>query len=110
MSASPLTKNGSSMPPKTGYSPLDDPRVLGWGSIVLVLLVWELAARLSGVSALYLPRPSQIVVALIAMFGSGGLAVDLGVTLWRIFAGFAIALVAVRCSACGSPLPFARVR
>lgn len=94
MSASPLTKGGSAAPPKTGYSPLDDPRVLGWGSIALVLLVWELVARLSGVSALYLPRPSQIVVALIAMFGSGGLAIDLGVTLWRIFAGFAIALVA----------------
>ncbi|MGC1466980.1 MAG: ABC transporter permease [Pseudolabrys sp.] len=73
---------------------LDNPRFLGWGSIVLVLLVWELVARLTGVSALYLPRPSQIIVTLIAMFGSGGLAIDLGVTLWRIFAGFAIALVA----------------
>jgi NitT/TauT family transport system permease protein len=73
---------------------LDDPRVLGWGSIVLVLLFWELTARLTGVSALYLPRPSQILVALVYLFGSGGLAVDLGVTLWRIFAGFAIALFA----------------
>ena len=73
---------------------LDNPRFLGWGSIVLVLLVWELVARLTGVSALYLPRPSQIIVTLIAMFGSGGLAIDLGATLWRIFAGFAIALVA----------------
>ncbi|HET7850421.1 MAG TPA: ABC transporter permease [Pseudolabrys sp.] len=72
----------------------DNRRVLGWGSIVVVLLVWELLARVSGVSALYLPRPSQILVTLVAMFSSGGLALDLGVTLWRIFAGFAIALVA----------------
>lgn len=86
-------KDSRAPPAKTAYSPLDDPRVLGWGSIVLVLVAWEMAARLAGVSALYLPRPSQIVVALVTLFGSGGLAVDLGATLWRIFAGFAIALV-----------------
>lgn len=80
-------------PARSRRSPLDDPRVLGWGSIALVLIVWELAARLSAVSPLYLPRPSQIVAALVAMFASGGLALDLGITLWRIFAGFAIALV-----------------
>src|SRR5215467_1526809 len=92
MSLSPLAKGD--VPARTrGYALLDDPRVLGWGSIVLVLVVWELVARLFNVSALYLPRPSQIVVALATLFGSGGLAYDLGVTLWRIFAGFAIALV-----------------
>lgn len=74
-------------------NPLDDPRVLGWGSVVLVLAVWEIAAWLTGVNSLYLPRPSQIVVALVTMFASGGLVVDLLMTLYRIFAGFAIALV-----------------
>jgi len=93
MSVSPLAKDDAPVRTKPGYALLDDPRVLGWGSIVLVLVVWELAARLFNVSALYLPRPSQIVVALVTLFGSGGLAYDLGVTLWRIFAGFAIALV-----------------
>src|SRR3569832_1891073 len=72
---------------------LDDPRVLGWGSVVLVLAFWEITARLTGVNSLYLPRPSQIVVALIAMFQTGGLFYDLLVTLYRIFAGFGIALV-----------------
>lgn len=72
---------------------LDDPRVLGWGSVVLVIAFWEIAARLTGVNSLYLPRPSQIVVALIAMFSTGGLLTDLLMTLYRIFAGFAIALV-----------------
>lgn len=91
MSVSPLAKDGAI--PKSGYALFDDPRVLGWGSIVLVLAAWELAARLFNVSALYLPRPSQIVVALVTLFGSGGLSYDLGATLWRIFAGFAIALV-----------------
>lgn len=93
MSISPVAKNDAPVRTKAGYALLDDPRVLGWGSIILVLVVWELTARLFNVSALYLPRPSQIVVALITLFGSGNLAYDLGVTLWRIFAGFAIALV-----------------
>ena len=92
MSVPPLAKDGAPVRSKA-YALLDDPRVLGWGSIVLVLLAWELIARLFNVSALYLPRPSQIVVALVTLFGSGGLTYDLGVTLWRIFAGFVIALV-----------------
>lgn len=92
MSAPPTTKEGASRQPKPGYALLDDPRVLGWGSMALVLVMWELAAHLFNVSALYLPRPSQIVVALVTLFGSGGLTYDLGATLWRIFAGFTIAL------------------
>ena len=75
------------------WKPLDDPRVLGWGSVVLALALWEIAARVTGVNSLYLPRPSQIVVALVTMFATGGLLVDLAMTLYRIFAGFAIALV-----------------
>jgi NitT/TauT family transport system permease protein len=71
----------------------DDPRVLGWGSVALVLMIWEVGALLTGVNALYLPRPSQIVVALFNMFYTGGLTTDLLVTLYRIFAGFGIALV-----------------
>ena len=71
----------------------NDPRVLGWGSLILVLAAWEIIALLTGVSALYLPRPSQIIVTVIAMFATGGLVADLVVTLGRIFGGFAIALV-----------------
>ncbi len=71
----------------------DDERVLGWGSVALVIVIWELAARLSGVSPLYLPKPTQIVIALIEMFRTGDLVYDLGWTLWRIFAGFGLAVV-----------------
>ena len=46
MSISPLAKDDAPARTKSGYAPLDDPRVLGWGSIVLVLVVWELTARL----------------------------------------------------------------
>jgi NitT/TauT family transport system permease protein len=78
---------------KPSASLLDDPRLLGWGAVVLVLVGWELIAILTGVNRLYLPRPTQIVVALFDMFANGRLAVDLAYTLYRIFAGFFIALV-----------------
>ncbi len=73
-------------------SMLDDPRILGWGSVALVLIAWELIAILTGVNELYLPRPTQIVVALFDMFANGRLAVDLAATLARVFGGFFIAL------------------
>jgi ABC-type nitrate/sulfonate/bicarbonate transport system permease component len=76
----------------TGPSWFDNERLLGWGSVALVILVWEITTRATGVSPLYLPRPTQIVVALFGMFATGDLHKDLLVTLWRIFAGFGIAI------------------
>jgi NitT/TauT family transport system permease protein len=57
------------------------------------LVVWEVGVALSGVPELFLPRPSVIVVALYELIVHKGLLVDLGVTLYRIFAGFALAAV-----------------
>src|SRR3954469_19528820 len=76
-------------PPRSVF---DNPRVLGWGSVALVLIAWELTAVLTGVSRLYLPRPTQIVVALVEMFANGRLFADLVATLSRVFGGFFIAL------------------
>jgi NitT/TauT family transport system permease protein len=78
--------------PNARRSLLDDPRVLGWGSVALVLIAWELIAILTGVNRLYLPRPTQIVVALVDMFANGRLLADLVATLSRVFGGFFIAL------------------
>ena len=78
--------------PNARRSLLDDPRVLGWGSVALVLIAWELTAILTGVNRLYLPRPTQIVVALFDMFANGRLLADLVATLSRVFGGFFIAL------------------
>ncbi len=88
----PTLRHAAPVPVKPAAALLDDPRVLGWGSVVLVLVAWELTALLTGVNRLYLPRPTQIVVALFDMFANGRLTVDLGYTLYRIFAGFFIAL------------------
>ncbi len=75
------------------WSWYDDERVLGWGSVALVIVIWEAYARITGVSPLYLPRPTAIVVALIEMFRNGALVVDLMWTLYRIFAGFFLAVI-----------------
>jgi len=56
------------------------------------LILWELIAILTNVNQLYLPRPTQIVIALFDMFANGGLAADLAATLARVFGGFLIAL------------------
>jgi ABC-type nitrate/sulfonate/bicarbonate transport system permease component len=98
MSGEPIAErsslSGATAPAtKPAGSLLDDPRMLGWGAVVFVLVAWELIAILTGVNRLYLPRPTQIVVALFDMFANGKLTVDLGYTLYRIFAGFFIALV-----------------
>lgn len=73
---------------------LGDPRVLAWGSVALTLVAWELIVIVAGLNPIYLPQPTRIVVALVEMFHTGGLGIDLVVTLYRIFAGFAIAVVA----------------
>lgn len=81
---------------KTNWSvrgALDRPRVLSWGAVGLFLGTWELAAAAAHVSPLYLPRPSAILVELIDMFAHDELATDLCFTLYRIFAGFFIALL-----------------
>jgi ABC-type nitrate/sulfonate/bicarbonate transport system permease component len=61
--------------------------------VVIVLFVWELVVLALDLNPIYLPRPTRIVLALVKMFTSGGLLVDLAATLGRIFGGLVIALV-----------------
>jgi NitT/TauT family transport system permease protein len=61
--------------------------------MVAVLLAWEAFVRLDRISPLYLPGPVAILRSLIEQFRNGGLATDCAITLYRIFAGFAVALV-----------------
>ena len=73
---------------------LGEPRVLGWIAVAFVLTMWEVVVAAAHLNPIYLPRPSQILVALITMFQTGDLFGDLLATLGRIFGGFAVALVA----------------
>jgi NitT/TauT family transport system permease protein len=72
---------------------LGEPRTLGWIAVAAVLVAWEAIVIALGLNPIYLPRPTRILVALEEMFRVGGLTTDLLVTLWRIFAGFVIAVV-----------------
>jgi NitT/TauT family transport system permease protein len=68
-------------------------QTIAWASMVAVLLAWEAFVRLDRISPLYLPGPVAILRSLIEQFRNGGLATDCAITLYRIFAGFAVALV-----------------
>ena len=73
---------------------IGEPRVLGWIAVAMVLIVWEIVVAIVGLNPIYLPRPTQILAALVTMFTGGGLLTDLLATLGRIFGGFAISLIA----------------
>lgn len=62
--------------------------------IVAVLLVWELFVRLGNIAVIYLPPPSTIAIYLFRMLADGTIELNLGVTLLRILAGFAVAAAA----------------
>jgi len=73
---------------------IGEPRMLAWIAVAAVLVIWEVAVSVADINPIYLPRPTRIVAALIEMFRSDRLLVDLLITLGRIFGGFAIALIA----------------
>ena len=72
---------------------LGEPRVVGWVAVAFVLIMWEVVVVAAHLNPIYLPRPTHILIALLAMFKTGDLLSDLLATLGRIFGGFAIALI-----------------
>ncbi len=62
-------------------------------TIVGFLVAWQLFVDLRGIPPIYLPAPTAIARALVAMTLDGSLPFHLGVTLLRIFAGFAVAAI-----------------
>jgi sulfonate transport system permease protein len=63
---------------------------LSWLAPLLLLSVWELSARFGGLSPHILPAPSKIVLTAAKLIGNGSLVDDLGISLARAAAGFAI--------------------
>jgi NitT/TauT family transport system permease protein len=68
-------------------------RTIGWLALALVLGAWEFSAYSLNINPIYLPRPTAIVATMVRLFAEERLTVDLGVTLYRIFAGCGIAIV-----------------
>ena len=68
--------------------------LLPWLVVAAFIAAWELVVRLRGIPPIYLPAPSVIADELVRMTANGTIALHLGVTLLRIFVGFALAAVA----------------
>ena len=62
-------------------------------TIVAVVAAWEALVRLRGIAPIYLPAPSSVFVYLSRMIADGSMPYHLGITLLRIFVGFALAAV-----------------
>ena len=62
-------------------------------TIVAVVVAWEALVRLRGIAPIYLPAPSSVFVYLSRMIADGSMPYHLGITLLRIFVGFALAAV-----------------
>ncbi len=66
---------------------------IGWSALSLAafVLLWQIAAMLAGTRLL--PTPAQVGAALVAAARQGALAYHVGVTLARVLASFAIAIL-----------------
>lgn len=66
-----------------------------WGLVspVLVLGLWEFAGWLGWTSPILLPRPSQIIAALVALVASGGILAPLAHTVGLFVAGYTLAVL-----------------
>jgi NitT/TauT family transport system permease protein len=62
-------------------------------TVVIFVLAWEIWVRARGIAPIYLPAPSAIATYLYRMIVDGSMLYNLGITLVRIFAGFALAAV-----------------
>ena len=60
-------------------------------SIAIILVAWESAARLKLTPPLFLPSVTAVVATLAEVIADGSLPLDLAVSLYRTFAGLALA-------------------
>ncbi|SAL35494.1 binding-protein-dependent transport system inner membrane protein [Caballeronia sordidicola] len=65
-------------------------RYVSWGMPVLLLIVWELFARLGALSPNVLPAPSKVALTAFQLVKEGRLLGDMAVSLLRAATGFVI--------------------
>lgn len=63
---------------------------LSWLAPLTLVIVWEILAQRGWLSPQVLPAPSKVIKTAFKLLTSGSLPTDLGVSLLRVFAGFAI--------------------
>lgn len=65
---------------------------------VLILAYWQIVVTNGAVSPIFLPKPGEVYIALVAAVQDGSLPTDMFATLYRLLAGFAIGAL------CGVPI------
>jgi ABC-type nitrate/sulfonate/bicarbonate transport system permease component len=63
-------------------------------SVAIILAAWQAAAQLKLTPPLFLPPVTAVVAALVETTADGSLPLDLAVSLYRAFAGLALAMLA----------------
>jgi len=61
---------------------------LPWIAPLTILLIWELFARLGGLSPNILPAPTKVAATAVKLIENGQLLPDLAISLMRALAGF----------------------
>jgi sulfonate transport system permease protein len=87
--ADPLDEVLTQRQPRTGLS-RSALQALSWVGPIVLVIVWEAAAQAGFLSPQVLPAPSKIVRTAIKLATTGSLFNDLGISLLRAVAGFAI--------------------
>jgi ABC-type nitrate/sulfonate/bicarbonate transport system permease component len=64
-----------------------------WISFAAIIVVWELAGRLGGISSLVLPSPTEIVTAAAGLIRSGELFRHIAASLFRLAIGWSLGTV-----------------
>lgn len=67
-------------------------RLPGLAFLALGLATWELVSRAGGVKAAFLPPPFAVLETLATLLATGGIIEPLGETLYRLFAGYFVAV------------------
>lgn len=88
---SPSLPTGPAADPHAAERLRDETWWYGSAAMAAFIVLWEVLVAAFDVPELYLPRPSVIVRTLWEMFAQKELAYDTAITLYRIFAGFALA-------------------
>jgi ABC-type nitrate/sulfonate/bicarbonate transport system permease component len=65
-------------------------KTASWISFAAIILAWELAGRLGGISSLVLPTPSEIIGAALGLIRSGELFRHIAASLFRLGLGWSI--------------------
>jgi ABC-type nitrate/sulfonate/bicarbonate transport system permease component len=87
------SRTDSRIPGRPGRLRRHEPALLGIGSVLLFLIVWQAAASARLVPPLFLPGPLDIVDAFVVLFGQGQIWNDIWVSGQELVYGYGLAVL-----------------